>query len=79
MQPLIDMSRADLAQRLGIPVDEIQGGGGFPVEWPDASLGHPQPGQVYAQVITQGYEITLEAGGKTYTYHTSMDAVVLVE
>jgi len=39
-------------------------------EWPDASLGCPKPGQVYAQVITPGLLIVLEAGGKRFEYHT---------
>ncbi len=30
---------------------------------------------MYAQVITPGYRITLEAGGQTYAYHTSLRAV----
>jgi hypothetical protein len=34
---------------------------------------------MYAQVITPGYRIVLEADGKTYTYHTSQSHVVLCE
>ncbi len=40
------------------------------VDWSDASLGCPEPGQVYAQVITPGYRVLLEAAGKEYEVHT---------
>ena len=40
------------------------------MEWSDASLGRPQPGMMYAQVITPGYLVVLEADGQQYTYHT---------
>jgi hypothetical protein len=32
----------------------------------DASLGCPQPGMAYAQVITPGYRVLLEAGGEIF-------------
>lgn len=56
-----------------IEVESVQA-----VEWADASLGCPLPGESYAQVITPGYLITLEALDITYTYHTDTgDRVVL--
>jgi hypothetical protein len=41
-----------------------------PVEWSDTSLGCPQPGQTYAQVITPGYRVVLDVDGETYEVHT---------
>ena len=46
------------------------------------SLGWPTPrscqlGMAYAQVLVEGYRMVLEANGKAYEYHTSMDRVVL--
>lgn len=40
------------------------------VTWPDGSLGCPQPGQMYVQVLTDGYRVVLDAGGKQLTFHT---------
>ena len=40
------------------------------VDWPDTSLGCPQPGMMYAQVITPGYRVILSDGTKEYEYHT---------
>lgn len=37
-------------------------------EFSDASLGCPQPDQMYAQVVTAGYKVILEAQGQTYDY-----------
>lgn len=43
------------------------------VDWSDSSLGCPQAGMMYAQVITPGYKIVVAAGGKNYEFHTSLD------
>lgn len=75
---LVELARMDLAQRLGISPDEIDVLGVEPTEFPDASLGVPEPGQVYAQVVTPGYVIELSAEGETYHYHASEDRVVAV-
>jgi hypothetical protein len=40
------------------------------VDWPDAALGVPEEGVLYAQMITPGYRVTLRAGGRTLEYHT---------
>lgn len=71
-QPIVQLAREKLASDLGVPVErvtvvEVQG-----VEWRDGSLGCPQPGMLYPQVITPGYRVTLEADGKTYNYHTDL-------
>ena len=38
-------------------------------EWPDSSLGCPQPNTRYMQVTTEGYRIQLQAGDQVYTDH----------
>lgn len=40
------------------------------VDWPDSSLGCPEEGGVYAQVITPGYLVVLSIGGEEVEYHT---------
>jgi hypothetical protein len=71
--------RADLAQRLGIPEGDVSVVAVKPVDWPDGSLGCPQPGFFYVQVVTPGYQIVLEARGQEYVYHTGLDSFVLCE
>lgn len=60
---------ADLAGRLGIASDRISVVSAEAVSWPDGSLGCPQPGMMYPQVITEGYRVILAAEGKEYAYH----------
>lgn len=47
--------------------------------YPDASLGCPQEGQLYAQVVTSGYQFLLTYQGITYDYRVAenLSAVIL--
>jgi hypothetical protein len=65
----IDPARADLAARLSVPLDQVQLVSAEAVDWPDASLGCPQPGMMYAQVITRGFKLTFQVNNQQYTYH----------
>ncbi|MFQ5886210.1 MAG: hypothetical protein ACE5II_03135 [Anaerolineae bacterium] len=76
---LVDLAKGNLARRLGVGVKEVTLVSAEAVEWPDASLGNPQPGMVYAQVIIPGYKIILSAGGQEYEYHSDQERVILVE
>ena len=78
VQVMIDKAVDDLAQRLGIPKAEIKVVEVIEVTWPDASLGCPKMGLMYAQVVTPGYQITLEANGKPYSYHTDSKETVIL-
>lgn len=73
---LVGQATADLAARLSISSDAIQVVSIEEVEWRDSSLGLPQAGQLYAQVITPGYRIELAAQGKRYRYHTDLQRAV---
>lgn len=75
----VKLSIADLAKRLGIDASQIEAVRIEPVDWPDTSLGCPQPGQAYAQVITPGYLVILTAGGQEYEYHTNLSQIVTCE
>lgn len=59
-----------LAERLGVEPESVTVVSADYVEWPDACLGLAAPGQMCAQVITPGYRIALEAGGRSYLYHS---------
>ena len=61
---------AHLAAELDISPEEVSVLSSEPVEWSDASLGCPQPGMMYAQVLTPGYRFILEALGEQYAVHT---------
>jgi hypothetical protein len=60
----------DLSRQAGVSSNQISLVAIEAKEWGDTSLGCPQEGMMYAQVITPGYLITLAAQGKQYIYHT---------
>ena len=72
-QALVQLAKEDLARRLDLSVSQISVVSAEPVDWPDTSLGCPQPGMMYAEVITPGYRIVLGATGQTYDYHTGTE------
>lgn len=79
-EPMVTMAREHLARKLHIPVAQIALFTADPIIWSDATLGCPQSGVVARQTEIAGYLILLEAGGKTYTYHTdTVDRVILCE
>ena len=67
---LAEVARRDLAKHLGIAAGEVRVTAVRPQRWPDASMGCPKPGKVYAQVVVEGFIIVLEAGGHTYEYRS---------
>jgi hypothetical protein len=67
----LDKLRADLASQQSVAAGEVKVIRAEAVNWPDGSLGCPQPGMMYTQAIVPGYRVELEASGKRYTYHAS--------
>jgi hypothetical protein len=74
---VVAMAVADLAQRQEVEEDAIRVASVKAVQRRDASLGCPRKGMMYAQVITPGFRVVLEAGGEAYAYHTSLRHAVL--
>lgn len=69
-QAAVEAARAFLAEYLGIGVEQVGLVYVEPAEWPDTSLGCPEPGRVYAQVITPGYCVVLQVRNQQYELHT---------
>ena len=67
---VIQLAEQDLAKRIGVPLDQIRLLAADKTSWPDGSLGFPQPGLTYSQIVTAGYQIMLGANGQTYVYHS---------
>jgi hypothetical protein len=61
---------AAIAGDLGVPPDTVQVVSIEPRNWPDASLGCPQPDMLYAQVVTPGYLVLVDVSGERIEYHT---------
>ncbi|HSM70960.1 MAG TPA: hypothetical protein VK851_05405 [Anaerolineales bacterium] len=77
VQILIETAKADLVQRLSLPPPEINLVTAIEVTWPDSSLGCPQPGVEYAQVLTEGFLINLEANGNIHEYHADTSGQIV--
>jgi hypothetical protein len=75
----LESAVTDLSGMLDIDADAIQVLAVEKRTWSDASLGCPEPGKVYAQVITPGFLIRLEAEGEAYEYHASLNRAILCQ
>jgi len=78
LQQLVDLARVDLAQRLDVELEAVTVVSVQETEFEDASLGVPEPGKAYAQVLTPGHVIQLRAEGVTYDYHARIEGVQVV-
>jgi hypothetical protein len=44
------------------------------VEWPSSALGCPKPDMMYLTVMTPGFRVVIEQGGRQYAYHAGRDS-----
>jgi hypothetical protein len=72
-QSVVDLVVQDAATRLGVNASALTVTAIEAMEWPDASLGCPEDGGVYAQVISPGYRITVTDGSDSLEYHTGLN------
>lgn len=61
-------AKADLAKRLNVSEKDIKEVSVNETEFPDMSLGAPADGEMSAQMISSGWQINLQADGKSYEY-----------
>jgi hypothetical protein len=64
-----EQAREALADFLGISSGEVKVIEVEEVEWPDTSLGCPEPGKAYLQVIVPGWRVVMRVANKVYEYH----------
>jgi hypothetical protein len=64
-------AREALEAEFGFSPDEVQFVSMEEVEWSDACLGVADKGEMCAQVITPGFLIRMQAGGRLYELHTN--------
>jgi hypothetical protein len=76
---VVTLIKQDLAEKVDMPADLIRLVSSEAMDWPSSALGCPQAGMSYADVITPGYRVILEASGQTYTYHVGDGSFVLCE
>src|SRR5688572_12708884 len=61
---------ADAARRLKVIESLVVLAGAERLTWTDGSLGCPQPGMSYAQVLVPGYRLTAKSAEGALVYHT---------
>lgn len=64
----VQRAKADLAERLDVSEADIKEISANEMDFPDMSLGAPVEDEMSAQMISSGWQITLEAEGETYEY-----------
>ncbi|HMB23726.1 MAG: hypothetical protein ACM33V_12895 [Chloroflexota bacterium] len=78
VEKFVSLAKEDLAERLKIATDQITLVKTADMTWPNAALGCPSPGKVYAQGRVPGYQIRLEAGGTEYVYNTDLSGQIIL-
>jgi hypothetical protein len=68
---------AAIAADLGVAPESVQVIAMEARDWPDSSLGCPQPDMLYAQVITPGYLVLIDVTGERIEYHTDERGTVV--
>ena len=69
---------SDMAAKPRVAPEAVQVVSISQVDWSDTSLGCPQPGMFYAQIIVEGYKIILSAGGQQVEYHADQRGRVVM-
>jgi hypothetical protein len=70
-EDLLENILTDLQEREGIGREEIVIEQAEAIVWRDGSIGCPQPGMMYLQVLTPGYLVVLRVGDDLYHYHAA--------
>lgn len=64
LEPVLE----DASERSGVAIEDLVVIRAEFVEWPDGSLGCPEPGMSYTQAIVPGYRVEIEADGQNLDY-----------
>jgi hypothetical protein len=69
-QQVVAAALQDAATQLGVAASELSLQQIEAREWGDSSLGCPQPGNLYSQIVTPGFLIVINSRGKQLEYHS---------
>jgi hypothetical protein len=72
------IAAADLSTRLSLEPELVRVLSAESITWPNAALGCPLPGEVYAEGTVPGFRIRLEAENKEYFYHTDRTGQIIL-
>ncbi len=74
----VSAAREALSASLGVSSSQIELLSVEEVMWGNTSLGCPEPGKQYAEVIVPGFRVIFEYEGQKYEYHTNIDGSMVV-
>ncbi|MCA1644491.1 MAG: hypothetical protein LC797_03155 [Chloroflexi bacterium] len=77
-QPLVEAALRDAAAHLGISAADLHVDQVDARQWGDSSLGCPQPGLMYSQIVTPGFVIIISGAGKQLEYHSDTRGPVVL-
>ncbi|HML22120.1 MAG TPA: hypothetical protein PKD09_10740 [Aggregatilinea sp.] len=79
-QQAVEQALSDLNEQLGesVALDALDSYSWTATDFGDTSLGCPQEGQMYSQVVTPGYVVVLSYDGVTYDYRVASDGSQVV-
>ena len=75
----VGRARRDLAERLGLPEDEIAEESVEEDDFPNTALGAPLRGEMSGMMITSGWRVRLAARGETYEYRADRNQLRLYD
>jgi hypothetical protein len=75
----VGRARTDLAERLGLPEEEIDEESVEQDDFPNTALGAPTRGEMSGMMMTSGWRIRLGARGQTYEYRADRNQVRLYD
>lgn len=78
LESLVMLAKFDLTLKTGVDLEKITTVSVEQINFSDTSLGVPEPGVQYEQVVTPGLIIILEANGEEYEYRASGAKVIQV-
>jgi hypothetical protein len=73
----IALARKTLQQQIQAEESAMEVEDATAVTWPDAGLGCPQKGMMYAQMMVPGYRVRLRADGHSYDVHVGGSRAVV--
>jgi hypothetical protein len=77
-QQVVAAALQDAATQLGVAASELSLQQIEAREWGDSSLGCPQPGNLYSQIVTPGFLIVINSRGKQLEYHSDTRGRVML-
>jgi len=79
LPPAVTAAQKAVANTLGLQQDKVVVGSYEVKEWPNSCMGAAKEGEMCAQVITNGYKVTMRAqtDGKYYVAHTNQDGSLI--